>query len=101
LIAIVLPSIAFFAKARQPKTKPRIIASNQPPSLPVNNANQGNAIAGQGDRRQKLVKRGLATTKQLLILVLSPPGQDNQNYDANDRYRGLGLFSRQSERPAC
>jgi len=57
LIAIVLPSIAFFAKARQPKTKPRIIASNQPPSLPVNNANQGNAIAGQGDRRQKLVKR--------------------------------------------
>jgi hypothetical protein len=43
----------------------------------------------------------LATTKQLLILVLSPPGQDNQNYDANDRYRGLGLFSRQSERPAC
>jgi hypothetical protein len=77
LIAIVLPSIAFFAKARQPKTKPRIIASNQPPSLPVNNANQGNAIAGQGDRRQKLVKRGLATTKQLLILVLSSPGQDN------------------------
>jgi hypothetical protein len=55
LIAIVLPSIAFFAKARQPKTKPRIITSNQSPSFSVNNANQDNAIAGQ-DRRQTLVK---------------------------------------------
>ncbi|MCH1377561.1 MAG: hypothetical protein L7W41_04970 [Alphaproteobacteria bacterium] len=65
MIAIVLPSIAFFAKARQPKTKPRIIASNQPPSLPVNNANQGNAISGQGDRRQKNGKKRLGNNKAI------------------------------------
>jgi hypothetical protein len=66
LIAIVLPSIAFFAKARQPKTKPRIIASNQSPSLPVNNANQGNAIVGRtGRQATKTGKKRLGNNKAI------------------------------------
>jgi hypothetical protein len=46
-IAIAVSLIAFFAKARQPKTRPRIITSHQSPALLVNNANQ--RVADQGN----------------------------------------------------
>jgi hypothetical protein len=74
LIAIGLPSIAFFATARQPKTKS--LNYHKPPASvsPINNtnqscANQGNAMSGQAKNTGKkslgnnkaIVNTGLCT----------------------------------------
>jgi hypothetical protein len=65
LIAIVLSSIAFFAKAKQPKSKPQIQTPNhhkQPiADSPANNAKQSGA-----DQRNAMAEQATNTGKKWL-----------------------------------
>ena len=82
------------AQIQTPNHHKQPIADSPANNVKQSGADQRNAMAEQATNTGK--KSGLATTMQSLMLVFESPEQDNQNHDANDRYRGLGIFSCQS-----